>query len=82
MICGDLRENRKRGWKVRRANQPAAPMSTSAFPVLSWAADHPKRWHDIGKLPETLKAAELLEKRGVIEIRQPMNQYRLKPAPK
>lgn len=57
-------------------------MSTSAFPVLSWAADHPKRWHDIGKLPETLKAAELLEKRGVIEIRQPMNQYRLKPAPK
>jgi hypothetical protein len=29
-----------------------------------------------------LKAAELLEKRGVIEIRQPMNQYRLKPVPK
>jgi hypothetical protein len=25
MICGDLRENRKRGWKVRRTNQPAAP---------------------------------------------------------
>src|ERR1700730_2001373 len=30
MICGDLRENRKRWWKVRRTNQPAAPMSTSA----------------------------------------------------
>jgi hypothetical protein len=29
---------------------------------------------------ETLMAAELLEKRDVIEIRQPMNQYRLKPA--
>ena len=41
--------------------QPAAPMSTSAFPVLSWAAEHPKRWHDIGKLPETLKAAELFD---------------------
>jgi hypothetical protein len=50
--------------------------------LLEWAADHPKRWHDIGTLPETLKAAELLEKRGVIEIRQPMNQYRLKPASK
>jgi len=37
-------------------------MSTSAFPVLSWAAEHPKRWHDFGKLPETLKAAELFEK--------------------
>jgi len=35
MICGDLRENRKRWWKVRRTNQPAAPMSTSAFPVPS-----------------------------------------------
>jgi hypothetical protein len=53
-------------------------MATSAFPVLSWAAEHPKRWHDIGKLPETLKAAELFEKSvAVIELRQPMNQYRL-----
>jgi hypothetical protein len=49
--------------------------------LLEWA-DHPKRWHDTGKLPETLKAAELFEKRAVIEIRQPMNQYRLKPAAK
>jgi hypothetical protein len=49
--------------------------------LLEWAADHPKRWNDIGTLPESQKAAELLAKR-VIEIRQPMNQYRLKPAPK
>jgi hypothetical protein len=35
-------------------------MSTSAFPVLSWAAEHPKRWYDIGKMPESQKAAELL----------------------
>jgi hypothetical protein len=27
----------------------------------------------------TQKVPELLEKRGVVEIRQPMNQYRLKP---
>jgi len=25
MICEDLRENRKSGWRVRRTNQPAAP---------------------------------------------------------
>jgi hypothetical protein len=37
---------------------------------LEWAVYHAKRWHDIGKLPEALKAAELLEKRGVIEIRR------------
>lgn len=47
--------------------------------LLEWAADHPKRWHDIGRDEATVRAAELLEKRGVIEVRQPMNQYRLKP---
>jgi hypothetical protein len=46
--------------------------------LLEWAAEHPG-WHDIGPEPATLKAARLLEQRGVIEIRQPMNQYRLKP---
>jgi hypothetical protein len=51
--------------------------------ILEWASDHPKHWHDIGPLPSSKQAAALLEKRGVIEIRQPMNQYRLKPgAPK
>ena len=50
--------------------------------LLEWAADQPKRWHDIGKLPESPKAAALLAKCGVIEILQPMNQYRLKQNPK
>jgi hypothetical protein len=47
--------------------------------LLEWAAEHPKRWHEIGQEPATVKAAELLEKRGMIEVRQPQNQYRLKP---
>jgi hypothetical protein len=46
--------------------------------MLEWSSERPKSWHDIGKLPEFKSAAELLEKRGVIETRQPMNQYRLK----
>ena len=33
----------------------------------------------IGTLPETQRAAELLVDRGIIEIRQPQNQYRIKP---
>jgi hypothetical protein len=41
--------------------------------VLEWVAEHPKRWYEIGKMPDSQKTAELLEKRGVIEIRQPMN---------
>jgi hypothetical protein len=36
-------------------------------------------WHPIGTPPETVNAAELLQKRGVIEIREAENQYRLKP---
>jgi hypothetical protein len=46
---------------------------------LALAARHPTRWHDIGKPSGWRQAAELMEKRGVIETRQPMNQYQLKP---
>jgi hypothetical protein len=35
--------------------------------ILKWASDHPDRWHKIGNLDATEKAAELLAKRGVIE---------------
>lgn len=50
--------------------------------MLEWASDHPNRWHDIGKLDATKKAAELLAKRGIIEIWPETNGYRLKAAPK
>lgn len=46
--------------------------------MLEWASKHPKAWHDIGKLEATKKAAELLAKRGVIEIWPETNGYRLK----
>ena len=46
--------------------------------MLEWASDHPKRWHDIGKLPEFKDAAELLAKRGVIEFWPETGLYRLK----
>jgi hypothetical protein len=47
--------------------------------LLEWASDRPAQWHDIGPDAATIKAAELLDKRGVIEIGRPMNQYRLRP---
>jgi hypothetical protein len=43
--------------------------------LREWAAARPKAWHDIGKLPQAQRAAD----RGVIEIRQLQNQYRIKP---
>lgn len=45
--------------------------------MLEWAADHPKRWHDVGRLPEFKSAAELLAKRGVVELWPETNMYRL-----
>jgi hypothetical protein len=47
--------------------------------LLEWAAERPKSWHDLGNLPQTQDAADLLAARGMVEIRQPQNQYRLKP---
>jgi hypothetical protein len=39
----------------------------------------PDKWHKIGNLEATKRAAELLAKRGVIEIWPETNLYRLKP---
>jgi hypothetical protein len=47
--------------------------------MLEWASDHPTKWHPIGKLDATRKAAELLAKRDVIEVWKETGLYRLKP---
>jgi hypothetical protein len=46
--------------------------------LLSHAKNHPKQWHDIGSDEDHQRAASKLEARGLIEIRQPQSQYRLK----
>lgn len=48
------------------------------FAILDWAAKHPTRWHSIGPDKDWQHAAQLLAERGVIEIREYSNQYRLK----
>lgn len=58
---------------MRRLTKAEKVLNEQMLAILEWEAEHPKRWHDIGKLPGWQKAAELLAKRGVIEIRQPMN---------
>ena len=59
---------------MKRLTKAKKLFNEQMIAVPEWAAEHPKRWHDIGKLPVSRKAAELLAKRRVIEIRQPMNQ--------
>jgi hypothetical protein len=63
----------------QRLTKPEKLLNEQMLALLEWAADHPKRWHDIGNLPQTQRAADLLARRGVIEIRQQQNQYRIKP---
>lgn len=47
--------------------------------MIEWASEHPKAWHKIGNFEATKKAAELLAKRGVIEVWPETGLYRLKP---
>jgi hypothetical protein len=65
---------------ARKLSNAERLVNEQMLAMLEWASKHPKRWHDIGKIEATQKAAELLEKRGVIEIWPETNQYRLKPA--
>jgi hypothetical protein len=64
---------------MAKLTKPEKSLQEQMLALLEWASDHPKSWHPIGTLPETVKAAELLADRGVIEIRTAENQYRIKP---
>lgn len=52
--------------------------------MIEWASEYPKKnaWHKIGSLEATKRAAELLAKRGVIEIWPETGMYRLAAAKK
>lgn len=47
--------------------------------MLEWATKHPKAWH---KIHDRVAAAELLAKRGVVEVWRETGLYRLTPAKK
>ena len=64
---------------MRRLTKAERLVNEQMLALLEWAADHPTRWHDIGPEEASKRAAELLAKRGVIEIREYSNQYKLKP---
>jgi hypothetical protein len=64
---------------TRRLTKAEKLVNEQMLAMLEWVSDHPTKWHAIGKVDATQRAAELLEKRGVIEIWKETNQYRLKP---
>jgi len=64
---------------AKKLTQAERLVQEQMLAMLEWASDHPAKWHPIGKLDATRKAAELLAKRGVIEIWPETGLYRLKP---
>lgn len=73
-----IRYNRT-GDGQKEINSGRAPVDEQMLAMLEWASSNPTKWHPIGRLKATIKAAELLAKRGVIEIWPETQLYRLKP---
>jgi hypothetical protein len=63
---------------TKRLIQAERLVQEQMLAMLEWASDRPDNWHKIGYLDATKKAAELLAKRGVIEIWPETGLYRLK----
>lgn len=70
---------RLRGGMARKLTKEERLVDEQMLALLEWASEHPTRWHGIGKLEASRKAAELLAKRGVLEFWPETNLYRLKP---
>jgi hypothetical protein len=64
---------------VKRLTKEERLIDEQMLAMLEWASDNPTKWHPIGKLEATRKAAELLQQRGVIEVWKETGLYRLKP---
>jgi hypothetical protein len=43
---------------VKRLAKAEKLLNEQMLAILEWAAEHPKRWHDIGKMPESRKAGQ------------------------
>jgi hypothetical protein len=64
---------------VKTLSKAERMVNEQMLAMLEWASEHPG-WHKIGNIEATKKAAELLVKRGVIEVWKETGLYRLKPA--
>lgn len=64
---------------VKKLSKTERLVAEQMLAIVEWASDHPKSRHEIGRLPASRQAAELLAKRGVIEFWIETGLYRLKP---
>jgi hypothetical protein len=75
----EARKARAMATVVKKLSNSERLVDEQMLAMLEWESDRPDRWHNIGKMEATIKAAELLAKRGVIEVWPETNQYRIKP---
>jgi hypothetical protein len=53
---------------VKKLTKAERMVDEAMLAMMEWASERPEGWHNIGKLTEFKSAAELLAKRGVIEM--------------
>jgi hypothetical protein len=64
---------------VKKLTQAERLVQEQMLAMLEWASDRPDKWHKNGNLEAAKAAAELLAKRGVIEVWSETGLYRLIP---
>jgi hypothetical protein len=64
---------------VKKLSKAEQLVAEQMLAIVEWASERPDRWHPVGRLDATKKAAELLVKRGVIEVWTETGLYRVKP---
>jgi hypothetical protein len=64
---------------VKKLSRSEKDLNQEMLLLLEHAAKYPGRWHEIGSDKGDKLAAEVLEERGLIEIKESTQQYQLVP---
>jgi hypothetical protein len=64
---------------VKRLTKEERLLDEQMLAIIEWASERPDKWHSIGKMEASQRAAALLAKRGVIVVWPETGLYRLKP---
>jgi hypothetical protein len=62
---------------MTKFNKSEKAKNAPLLALLTYAAEHPTQWHNLGPDPECTEAAKLLATHGILELRLPQKQFRL-----
>ncbi len=66
------------GERLTKLTPAERKLNKAMLSILEYAQSSPSIWHDIGRDATSKAAIDALAARGVIEIREYSNQFRLK----